>query len=193
MDKNKLIQSKKFFKTFQIKDILENSNFVVFLNNVGVNSEDSFNLKKLLSKEHNLTFTNVKNRPLINSLLKTKYKTILQVFQGNISIIHQSNDTLENSHSNSTTENFISDKGLQKLLFESDTLIPVGFLLHKEIFLTPELFKSLSNRCNDIRGITTIQLLNNPSTNLVNNYLSRSSHDILNVLNQKRLNSVQSS
>ena len=133
MDKNKLIQSKKFFKTFQIKDILENSNFVVFLNNVGVNSEDSFNLKKLLSKEHNLTFTNVKNKPLINSLLKTKYKTILQVFQGNISIIHQSNDTLENSHSNSTTENFISDKGLQKLLFESDTLIPVGFLLHKEI------------------------------------------------------------
>ena len=62
MDKNKLIQSKKFFKTFQIKDILENSNFVVFLNNVGVNSEDSFNLKKLLSKEHNLTFTNVKNK-----------------------------------------------------------------------------------------------------------------------------------
>ena len=82
MDKNKLIQSKKFFKSFQIKDILENSNFIVFLNHVGVNSEDSFNLKKLFSKEYNLTFTNVKNKPLINSLLKTKYKKILPVFQG---------------------------------------------------------------------------------------------------------------
>ena len=48
MDKNKLIQSKKFFKTFQIKDILENSNFVVFLNHEELISEDSYQSKKIV-------------------------------------------------------------------------------------------------------------------------------------------------
>ena len=63
MDKNKLIQSKKFFKTFQIKDILENSNNL--LNNVELIPK--IRLIENYFQEHNLAFTNVKNKPLINS------------------------------------------------------------------------------------------------------------------------------
>ena len=94
MEKNKSIQSKKFFKSLEIKNILENNNFVVFLNHVGLTLKILLCLKNYLNK-YNLIFANVKNKPLVNLLLKTKYEPISPVFQGNCGIIYQAKDPFE--------------------------------------------------------------------------------------------------
>lgn len=192
MENYKSIQSKKFFKSLEIKNILENNNFVVFLNHVGSNTEDLLMFKKHLLNKYNLIFANVKNKPLVNLLLETKYESISPVFQGNCGIIFQAKDSLSGLEE-STIESLITNKEFKNLLFENNHIIPMGFLIYKNTFVTPELFKSLSSRGNDIRGITTASLLTTSSRNLIDRHLLRPSHSIMGVLNHKNSEGLQSS
>jgi len=185
MENHKSIQSKKFFKSLEIKNVLKNSNFVVFLNHVGFNVKDSLAFKKLLLNKYNLIFANVKNKPLVTLLSKTKHNSISSVFQGNSGIIYQNKNSLI-GFEDSTIEDLFSNEEFKKLLFENSDIVPMGFLIYKNTFVTPELFKSLSIRRNDISGRTTTSLLANPSRSLVNNCLLRSSYDIMEVLAHKK-------
>jgi hypothetical protein len=181
MENYKSIQSKKFFKSSKIKNILKNNNFVVFLNHVGSNVKDSLAFKSHLLNKYNLVFANVKNKPLVTLLSKTKYEPILPVFQGNSSIIFQDMNSLT-GFENKTVEELILNKEFKKLLFENSDIVPMGFLINKNTFVTPELFKSLSCRGNDIRGITTASLLTTSSRNLIDSQLLGSSYNILRAL-----------
>lgn len=192
MENYKSIQSKKIFKSLEIKNILENNNFVVFLNHVGSNTEDLLMFKKHLLNKYNLIFANVKNKPLVNLLLETKYESISPVFQGNCGIIFQAKDSLSGLEE-STIESLITNKEFKNLLFENNHIVPMGFLIYKNTFVTPELFKSLSSRGNDIRGITTASLLTTSSRNLIDRHLLRPSHSIMGVLNHKNSEGLQSS
>lgn len=192
MENYKSIQSKKLFKSLEIKSILENNNFVVFLNHVGSNTEDLLMFKKHLLNEYNLIFVNVKNKPLVNLLSETKYEPISPVFQGNCGIIFQAKGSLSGSDE-STIESLITNKEFKNLLFENNHIVPMGFLIYKSTFVTPELFKSLSSRGNDIRGITTASLLTTSSRSLIDRHLLRPSHSIMGVLNHKNSEGLQSS
>ena len=192
MENYKSIQSKKLFKSLEIKSILKNNNFVVFLNHVGSNTEDLLMFKKHLLNKYNLIFANVKNKPLINLLSETKYDPISPVFQGNCGIIFQAKDSLSGSDE-STIESLIINKEFKNLLFENNHIVPMGFLIYKNMLVTPELFKSLSSRGNDIRGITTASLLITSSRSLIDRHLLRPSHSIMGVLNHKNSEGLQSS
>ena len=192
MENYKSIQSKKLFKSLEIKSILENNNFVVFLNHVGSNTEDFLMFKKHLLNKYNLIFANVKNKPLVNLLSETKYDPISPVFQGNCGIIFQAKDSLSGSDE-STIESLITNKEFKNLLFENNHIVPMGFLIYKNTFVTPELFKSLSSRGNDIRGITTASLLTTSSRSLIDRHLLRPSYSIMGVLNHKNFEGLQSS
>ena len=123
-----------------------------------------------------LKFIHVKNKPLINSLKNTKYGKISSIFQGNSLIIYQ--DKLTNSDLNTSLIKLLLEKDFTEFLFENNKILPVGFLT-AEMFLTPQMIKSLMKRPNDLNGLTTYSLLNKVIGDISVNYLNGQSNKIL--------------
>lgn len=176
-NKSSSIYSKKFFKSSQIQNILENNDLVIFLNYGGFDSQESLLFKKFI-KKYNLKLVNVKNKPLINLLSETKYSSISPVFQGNSCIIYQDKGLCKNNQSNSLV-NLITEKEFNKVFFSNDKIIPMGFLLYNTNFLTPALFQSLLNRSYDISGFTTLSILQNSSRNILNNAFQKPLYNLI--------------
>lgn len=172
---NKKILSKKSLNSLKVSNILSQSDLSIFINYSGSDFKESLFLKNFLSK-YNLKFIHIKNKPLISSFKDTRYCNISSIFQGNSLIIYQ--DKLTGSGSNILLTKLLLEKDFTEFLFENKRILPVGFL-SADLFLTPQMIKSLMKRPNDLNGLTTYSLLNKVIGDVPNNYLNRESINIL--------------
>ena len=182
MYNNKQIISKKSFDSLKLKNVLNNSDFVIFLNHRGLNMQESISVKKSLST-HGLKLINYKNKPLINALKGTKFENISLAFQGNSSLIYLD----KGQESGVIIKNLMLNNDFNKFLFENDKVLAIGFLLDNT-FLTPCLFKSLVSSLKNSSGSVTINILAKILHNVSNTYINRQAFSILHKINYLKSN-----
>jgi ribosomal protein L10 len=156
MSNNKQILPKKHLNPHIVKNIFDNSSFVIIATHSGF-TVNEFNLLNQSTSELGLKVKHVKNKPLKKTLENSKYKSFISLFQGNTILFYSVDDDIDKVK----VFNYLS---------KNKKILMTGLLIDN-LFLSTTMMKPfMKNSSNKMSEFCS--LLKYSSNSLVNQSLS---------------------
>jgi len=153
---NKQILPKKHLNPYIVKNIFDNSSFVIIATHSGFNVRE-FNFLTQSTNELGLKIKHVKNKPLKKILENTKYKSFISLFQGNTILFYSDGNDIDKSK----VFNYLS---------KNKKIIITGLLMDNLLLSTTMMKSFMSNSSDKMSEFCS--LLKYSSNLLVNQSLS---------------------